>query len=597
MRRGDACTAILAVLSAVTLLAGCGEPKRQMGSPLDEARTTGQAPPTTATGSAPVTLDQGARWTTLTRKDFYSRDQGSKLMPLGWITALKQANGEPFMAESLSRYGYLPNEWSDPPGLPIGFTVANGAGGETIGMTCAACHTRQIDVAGTAYRIDGGPAIVDFQSFLADLDTAVGTVLADPQIFAGFARAVLGPSPSPAKQAQLRTAVNAWYLPYHTISKRALPSPPWGPARLDAVSMIFNRLAGLDIGPPPTHMIPDNIRPATAPVRYPFLWNAAIQDKTQWPGFADNGNNILGLARNLGEVYGVFAVFQPQRDDWRLLGFDYLANNSANFHGLDAIEDLIRSIGPPKWPWAVDRTLAARGKTIFDRETANGGCVGCHGIKPGTVRFLEQKTWATPIQDVGTDSREYGVLGWTVQTGVLTGAQIPFLTDPLKPTDRAVNVLGTSVMGAILQHYVPVLTAAESRGKAAGKRSPFTPATEDLKGAFKLNGPPAGTPGFAYESRVLEGIWAAAPYLHNGSVPTLAELLKPAAERASAFAIGPTYDTVNVGLAAVQTKFGYTLQTTDCSDRNSGNSRCGHEFGTTLQPAEKQALLEYLKTL
>ena len=100
-----------------------------------------------------------------------------------------------------------------------------------------------------------------------------------------------------------------------------------------------------------------------------------------------------------------------------------------------------------------------------------------------------------------------------------------------------------------------------------------------------------------YEARVLEGIWAAAPYLHNGSVPTLAELLKPAAERVAAFKIGPSYDLVNVGIATEQTSFDQVLTTTDCSDLNSGNSRCGHEFGTSLPQAEKQALLEYLKTL
>ena len=77
--------------------------------------------------------------------------------------------------------------------------------------------------------------------------------------------------------------------------------------------MIFNRLTGLDLGPPPSYLIPGNIQKAAAPVRYPFLWNAAIQDHTQWPGFADNGNTILGLARNLGEVYGVFATFAPQK--------------------------------------------------------------------------------------------------------------------------------------------------------------------------------------------------------------------------------------------------------------------------------------------
>jgi hypothetical protein len=114
----------------------------------------------------------------------------------------------------------------------------------------------------------------------------------------------------------------------------------------------------------------------------------------------------------------------------------------------------------------------------------------------------------------------------------------------------------------------------------------------DLKGAFNMTPAP-----HAYESRVLEGIWAAAPYLHNGSVPTLADLLKPASERPSTFPIGPAYDPEKVGLAAQQTMFNYTLKTTDCSDRNSGNSRCGHEFGTQLLPAEKRALLEYLKVL
>ena len=95
----------------------------------------------------------------------------------------------------------------------------------------------------------------------------------------------------------------------------------------------------------------------------------------------------------------------------------------------------------------------------------------------------------------------------------------------------------------------------------------------------------------------MEGIWATAPYLHNGSVPSLAELLKPAAERTASFKIGPNYDVVNVGLAAEQAKFDQVLVTTDCTERDSGNSRCGHEFGTTLPEAEKRALLEYLKTL
>jgi hypothetical protein len=81
-------------------------------------------------------------------------------------------------------------------------------------------------------------------------------------------------------------------------------------------------------------------------------------------------------------------------------------------------------------------------------------------------------------------------------------------------------------------------------------------------------------------------------------VPTLAELLKPATERVSEFKIGPNYDLNNVGLAADQSKFNYTMKTTDCAARDSGDSRCGHEYGTTtLTPEEKKALLEYLKNL
>jgi hypothetical protein len=131
---------------------------------------------------------------------------------------------------------------------------------------------------------------------------------------------VLGATAQPADVAALRQAVELWHLRYHTLMTRALPVEPWGPGRLDAVAMIFNRLSGLDLGKPPGYLIPENIQPAEAPVRYPFLWNAAVQDQTQWPGFADNGSPVLGLARNLGEVYVVFATFHPRKNNWRILG-------------------------------------------------------------------------------------------------------------------------------------------------------------------------------------------------------------------------------------------------------------------------------------
>ena len=553
------------------------------------ACTPEHAPPDRPSSGSPILLDQGAGWTDATRADFYSRDQGSQIMPLAWLEALEQPSGTPFLADSLGRYGYLANPANNN-FLPVGFTAAGPEGSEIAGMTCAACHTRQISVDGSEYRIDGGPAIVDFQSFLADLDTAVGAVLASDAAFQAFAQRVLGATAQPADVAALRQAVELWHLRYHTLMTRALPTEPWGPGRLDAVAMIFNRLTGLDLGKPPGYLIPENIQPAEAPVRYPFLWNAAVQDQTQWPGFADNGSPILGLARNLGEVYGVFATFHPRKDNWRILGVDYSSDNSANFDGLTKLEKLVRKLGPPRWPWPVDEAMAAAGKAIYERPATQGGCTECHGITKGAVRFPDYQTWATPVQNVGTDTREFELLGRTARSGALEGARIPFVTSPLKPTDTAFNILATSVLGSVIQHYLPFAATTQTSPPATFK---LPPQLSDLPGAFRAPAPAAA----AYEARVLEGIWAAAPYLHNGSVPTLAELLKPAAERVAAFKIGPSYDLVNVGIATEQTSFDQVLTTTDCSDLSSGNSRCGHEFGTSLTQAEKQALLEYLKTL
>jgi mono/diheme cytochrome c family protein len=520
------------------------------------------------------------------------------LIPLKWIKALKQPNGEPFMAANLDRYGYLPNPASQA-GLPVGFTTNVGNNTTYLGMNCAACHTRQIDVAGASYRIDGGPAITELQTFQTDLDAAVNTVLSDGAAFDQFAIAVLGGAPTPPAKQKLHDELAAWFLPFHAITSSLPAASPWGPVRSDCITLIFNRVSGLDIGPPPTYMIPENIKLADVPVRYPFLWNAWIQDFTQWPGFSPNGNKLFGLSRNVGEVIGVFAEFHPFKDKFKLLKVNYSKNNSANFRGLNKLEELITKLGPPKWPWPLDQSLAAKGAVLYrtkDAEHGNQSCEDCHGIVKGKFRSVFHETWATPILDVGTDSREINLLGSQVNTGVLAGAKI--FGTPLKPVDSAVSVLVLSVAGSILQNYFTLGLPGGIEGDPGQLKGTWQPSAA----AAAANGAPGSataTPSgsFPYESRVMQGIWAAAPYLHNGSVPTLTELLIPDAQRVSQFMVGPAYDIEKVGLAAQQTKFSYTLKTTDCADRNSGNSRCGHNYGTGFSAVDKKALLEYLKSL
>jgi mono/diheme cytochrome c family protein len=100
----------------------------------------------------------------------------------------------------------------------------------------------------------------------------------------------------------------------------------------------------------------------------------------------------------------------------------------------------------------------------------------------------------------------------------------------------------------------------------------------------------------SYQSPPLDGIWMRAPYLHNGSVPTLRDLLQPVAARPKSFYRGyDVYDPVNVGFITrgFDTKRLGWLH--DTAERGNGNE--GHLYGTTLPDPEKNSLIEYLKTL
>jgi mono/diheme cytochrome c family protein len=102
--------------------------------------------------------------------------------------------------------------------------------------------------------------------------------------------------------------------------------------------------------------------------------------------------------------------------------------------------------------------------------------------------------------------------------------------------------------------------------------------------------------GGGYVAVALEGLWLRAPYLHNGSVPTLADLLAPEADRPRLFWRGyDVYDPVRVGFVSdgdqarrIGTRFDTSLP---------GDSSAGHPYGTKLSPQQKLALIEYLKTL
>jgi len=101
-----------------------------------------------------------------------------------------------------------------------------------------------------------------------------------------------------------------------------------------------------------------------------------------------------------------------------------------------------------------------------------------------------------------------------------------------------------------------------------------------------------------YQSPPLDGLWMRAPYLHNGSVPNLREMLEPAARRSASFVRGyDVYDTVNVGFVctgAAAERAGFRFDVKVRGDGNVGHD--GPAYGTDLSDADKKALVEFLKT-
>ncbi len=92
-----------------------------------------------------------------------------------------------------------------------------------------------------------------------------------------------------------------------------------------------------------------------------------------------------------------------------------------------------------------------------------------------------------------------------------------------------------------------------------------------------------------YWAATLNGVWARSPYLHNGSVRTMKELLTPPADRAKSFHRGSRqYDAENMGYIDGGP---YLLDTS-----SPGSANTGHSYGAGLSERDKKDLIEYLKT-
>jgi hypothetical protein len=197
------------------------------------------------------------------------------------------------------------------------------------------------------------------------------------------------------------------------------------------------------------------------------------------------------------------------------------------------VRDWIWTLPPPKYPYGVDQALAARGAPLYQQH-----CQDCHADH----RFRD---------------------------GVTSGARV----------GTVVGIEAIATDRHRLDSYT-IRFAANQYGLYAD--SPYR-----FSHFRKTNG---------YANHPLDGIWLRGPYLHNGSVPTLRDLLDAPEQRPALFYRGyDLFDREKVGfISNVQSANGQTF--TPFATAVPGNSNSGHVYGTTLADDEKRAIVEYLKT-
>ena len=518
-------------------------------------------------------------WTEQDRQQWYHTSAGTQLIPYDWFVALED---EP-LKNSFARTGILANP-THPDKLPLGLAKTDGQNVPVpqVGLTCAFCHTTQFTYHGERIRLEGGPSLQYNARFVQTLLESLGE-LKSPDKFKTFAIRVLqrrGQAVTPDNLKILANQVGA--LTQGLISRAGQDASPalWGPGRFDALGRGGNLVF--------TPLNPDNLRPANAPVSIPPLWGVWEYDWVQWGGSIQHP-----LARNIAQVIGVNANLFA----WTRTSSQMPSEKSETFRSsidvasLKTLENLARRLHPPRWPDtfpAIDRALAARGKDLYHGNKDKGLrnlCAHCHVAKPlehAQPNGPSLHVAMIPQREIGTDPVYLeNSSGRTVDTGPLGQGR-------LSAKDAS--------------QYV---TTELIRQHGAADDPEYHHLTNEWRDLPQ------------YIARPHLAVWATAPFLHNGSVPNLYELLSPAEERHTCFSLSPNmeFDPVKVGFVVAECNgsptFRDPLAGFDFRTQFPGNSNQGHAFsgadcgatarsrgilGCELPVADRWAIIEYLKT-
>jgi mono/diheme cytochrome c family protein len=463
---------------------------------------------------------------------------------------------------------------NNPEGLPVGFSTKTGQedGRVMLGLTCASCHTGQLNYKGKAFRIDGASAGFNIYQFFTDYGVALSRTLQDSTAWKDFAKKVL--AQEPVDEAQLKKevgevmAIAAWEM--EAYAKLGTASVDAGHGRMDPFNRIGNEVFGLGLREQ------SNYHAANAPVGVPYLWDVA---RLNWVHY--NASFSKPIARNILQVLGNGGktYFLNEQDKVKE-GPEKWASNF-NIERLFEMEKGFAALKAPEWPSAVlgeiDLEKAADGKVLFMEN-----CAKCHAPRPvaGSDPATAQWEVATiPLHVIGTDTSE-------AATFVNRRYNV---TKLLGPDATAVDgATGLQLLTQEMEKYAYTqlgyteiqIQEAVGDGKHEVVRAKAV-----------------------YKARPLDGIWSTPPFLHNGSVPNIYELLSPPAERSATFWLGTyEYDPAKIGYVSQQTHKSFLFDT-----RLPGNANTGHAFtdeasikgkiGRALTHEARMAIIEYLKAL
>jgi cytochrome c2 len=601
-------------------------------------------PEASATGSAAPQVVFLKQWPCSTeaecwaeRREWYHKSEGAQLMPYSWFMNLKTDDGRPLKNEA-ARFGFIEDAgspWcetatydrSKPEDncdlLPVGFVKdeqkASTEYGEVpirllgeytrlgkraklaehIGVTCAGCHTSQLTYRKTLIRIDGGGGYGDIEAYTKVMLGALKPAFTD-EGFAKFRGSL--PKDDETSLAEVRRAfVFAAQLQAQEDCYSADPEylKNWQPgdgSSSTSVAPSFGRLDGFGrgannifgFGKPAYHMalcdqvaeqlqkklelpakpdlsLRDSItsltlterNPGNAPVRIPAIWNAATYNFVQW-----NHSVHQPIARNITQALGA-----------------YTPKGSVRFANLQWLERSFERISAPAWPEhifpRIDGAKAEAGKVIFERL-----CARCHAPSWNDPNKFGQQFRKLTAMDVGTDPR------------YLQNFASMKLQDSNTKKEKSLADGLKEISTHLRDDYYT--------------RNQFSPQQRAAWDGFRDENYWQAPNG--YIARPLNGIWARAPYLHNGSVISLDQLLQPRSSRCEKFWAQPVpeFDPQAVGLSAEPDSAGICGTRSDVSGAEPvnttvlGNQNQGHdgsEFGTDLPEPKRRELIEYLKCL